>query len=702
MKKSIKKAQKKHTLVIVESPAKANTINKYLGKNYKVTSSMGHIIDLPKSRMGINIENNFEPEYITIRGKGKILNELKKLSNNSELVLLASDNDREGEAISYLIKDALIKKNPDIKIKRIVFNEITKPAILASVNNPRDLEIDKVNAQKTRRILDRIVGYSISPILWEKVKRGLSAGRVQSIALKAICEREEERESFVPVEYWTVDARFKKEKHEFLAELFKIDNKKVELHNHKEVDELVNSLKPDNFFVSDIQESGKTVKPQAPFITSRLQQTASNRLNFNSRKTMQIAQQLYEGINLGKETVGLITYMRTDSTRISNIAINEVREFIGKNYPDSLPETPVFYSKSNSAQDAHEAIRPTSVYRIPAEIKKYLSNDQYKLYSIIWERFVSSQMTNAEYLSRTISIMNDNCIFKISKSTMIKAGFNSVLAILKQTEGDASKKIPDLEKGEKVNFLDYVKEQHFTQAPPRYTDATIIKFLEDNGIGRPSTYAPTITILITRYYILRKSKQFIPTVLGKLVNKIITEQFPEIVNIDFTAKMEGDLDNIENGKINGVDLLRTFYGPFKEKINHVNENLQDHKKIFDEATGEVCEKCGKPMLKKLGRFGFFLACSGFPACRNSKAIPLADCPNPGCSGKIIPKRKSRSSKEFYGCTKFPECDFVSWFKPTEHKCPKCNKFLIEKTDKIHGEYKLCIDPECGYKQLIEN
>lgn len=687
-------------LVVVESPAKAQTINKYLGNQYKVTSSMGHLIDLPKSRLGVNIENNFIPEYITVRGKGKILTELKKLASNSSNVLLASDNDREGEAIAYLIKEELLKKIPNLKIQRIVFNEITKGAILEAVNNPRDIEVDLINAQRTRRVLDRLVGYNISPILWEKVKRGLSAGRVQSVALRIICEREAEIDKFIPVEYWTLEALFVKDKKEFMAELFKIGDKKPELKNKKDVDNLTNRLNKDNFYVESIQNSTKSIRPQPPFITSKFQQTAANRFGFTSKKSMQIAQQLYEGINIGSERVGLITYMRTDSTRIAAPALNEVREFIKQKYPKELPDSINFYSKSSNAQDAHEAIRPTSVYRTPYEMKDHLSAEQFKIYSIIWERFVSSQMTNAEYSIQTININNDNVIFRVTKSDITKPGFNVCLDKLKSAK-EKTIKLPQLKEKDKVDLKEYLPLQHFTQPPPRYTDASIIKILEEKGIGRPSTYAPIITTLLARFYVVRKARQLVPTVLGKLVNSIVVDKFSDIVDVDFTAKMEENLDQIASGSLDGVKLLSDFYNPFILKVKDVTENLQDHKKIFDEPTDQICEKCGSPMIKKLGRFGFFLACSGFPNCRNSKPIPLGDCPRQGCNGKIIPKRKKMRGREFYGCTNYPDCDFVTWDRPTEFKCPKCNKFLIEKTDKIHGTYKLCIDPECGYKQIEE-
>ncbi len=691
------------TLVIVESPAKAKTINKYLGKNYKVTASMGHIIDLPKSRLGVDVDNDFKPYFITVRGKGQILSTLKKMASQSTSILLASDNDREGEAIAYHIGQSLKDKYPKIPIKRIVFNEITKPAILESIKTPREIENNKVNAQMTRRILDRLVGYNISPILWAKVKGGLSAGRVQSVTLRVICEREDEVEKFIPEEYWTLEALFSNSKKDFIAELYKIDDKKPEFKNQKEIQSFIDNIKNDNYTVDSIQESTKNVKPLAPFITSKLQQTAANRFNFTSKKTMSIAQQLYEGIDIGKETVGLITYMRTDSTRISPQSIAEVREFIGKEYPDFLPDNPNFYGKSEGAQDAHEAIRPTSVFRTPELIKKYLTNDQLKIYSIIWERFVSSQMTNAIHKTQTVLIKNGDILFKVSKSSIINEGFNACLNLLKSKESEEkSTNFPSLKKDEKLILKKYLPEQHFTQPPPRFTDATIIKFLEENGIGRPSTYAPTISTLLDRYYVVRKQKQLVPTVLGKLVNSIIVKSFPDIVDVNFTAKMEENLDGVENSNINGVEILRDFYTPFIEKVNEASKNLENHKKSFDEETGELCEKCGKPLLKKLGKYGFFIACSGFPECKNSKPIPLADCPKDGCNGKIIAKKSGKRGKEFYGCSNYPTCDFVSWNKPTEFKCPKCNKFLIEKNDKAHGSYKVCIDENCGYKMVEEH
>ena len=682
------------TLVIVESPAKAQTINKYLGNKYKVTSSMGHLIDLPKSRMGVDVENNFEPEYITVRGKGKILNELKKLAGNSNTVLLASDNDREGEAIAYLIREALLKKKPDLNIKRIVFNEITKPAILQAVEEQRDIDIEKINAQKARRILDRLVGYNISPILWEKVKRGLSAGRVQSVALRIICERESEIEKFIPSEYWTLEALFSKDKKDFITELYKVDDKKPEFKNKKEIDALLDSLDKSNFSVSSIQNSKKSIKPIPPFTTSKLQQAAANKFGFTSRKTMQIAQQLYEGINIGREREGLITYMRTDSTRISNLALDEVRKFINEKYPAELPDSANFYSKSSGAQDAHEAIRPTSVFRIPNEIKEHLTLDQYKIYAIIWERFVSSQMINSEHETLTISISNNNAVFRVSKTEIVVPGFNVCLDKLKSTTKEKTKKLPKLQEGDKVDLKEYFPEQHFTQPPARYTDASIVKILEEKGIGRPSTYAPTISTLLVRYYIVRKSRQLMPTVLGKLVNTIIVEQFPEIVDVEFTAKMEENLDQVACGNLDTAKLLKDFYSPFIAKVKDVTENLADHKNSLDEPTDEVCEKCGRQMIKKLGKYGFFLACSGFPECRNSKPIPLADCPRQGCNGKVVPKRNKKRGREFYGCTNYPECDFISHSKPTSKKCPVCGYFMVEKYDKARGTYYSCSNHEC--------
>lgn len=701
-KKTNSGGEKKYTLVIVESPAKAKTINKYLGSGYKVTASMGHIIDLPKSRIGVDVSHNFEPEYITVRGKGKILNDLKKYASNAKSVLLASDNDREGEAIAYHISDALGKKYPHLPIKRIVFNEITKNAIVHSVKEPKNIDPYKVEAQKARRILDRLVGYKISPILWDKVKNGLSAGRVQSVALKAICEREAEIEKFVPQEYWTVEALLLKEKKELTAELAKIEGEKAEIKSNEEVEAIKKELEEEKFVVDSISKTTKTMNPLPPFITSKLQQTAANRFNFTSKKTMSIAQQLYEGIDIGKDTVGLITYMRTDSTRISDLALAEVREYIGTSFPDEyLPASAHFYSKKTGAQDAHEAIRPTSVYRTPESMKSYLTADQYKIYSIIWERFVASQMKGAEYLSESAAIKAGKYLFKVTASTMTFKGYQVCFHLLKSKDTGKSVKLPPLKEGEILPLKELQGEQHFTQAPARFTDASIIKFLEENGIGRPSTYAPIISTLLDRYYVVRKAKQIEPTQLGKLVNDIITKSFSDIVDIDFTAKLENQLDEIAAGKFNRQVMLNDFYAPFEVSLEEAIKNLEDHKKVFNEETDEICDKCGSKMVKKLGKYGFFLACSNFPACRNAKAIPLADCPMKECNGKIIPRKKSPKGKEFYGCTNYPACDFVTWNRPTEWKCPKCGKFLVEKSDKVHGNYKACVDEKCGYKQLEE-
>lgn len=701
--KKTEKKTKKTTLVIVESPAKAKTINKYLGSNYKVTASMGHIIDLPKSRIAVDVENNFEPEYITVRGKGKILDSLKKYAANSTAVLLASDNDREGEAIAFHIQEALLKKYPNLEIKRIIFNEITKDAIKDSIKEPRNIDINKIEAQKARRVLDRLVGYNISPILWEKVKGGLSAGRVQSITLKVICEREEEIDKFIPVEYWTLSAELLQKKKVFTAELFKINDKKPELRSKNDMNDLLEKIKDEKFIIESIQKSTKTVKPQPPFITSKLQQTAANRFNFTSRKTMRIAQQLYEGIDIGKDTIGLITYMRTDSTRISDQAINDVRQYISNKHSEHLPEKPNFYGKKSNSQDAHEAIRPTSTMRTPEDLKKYLTPDQFKIYSIIWEKFVSSQMTPAQFENETVLIKNGEAQFKATQSKLIDRGYNACLNLLKNKELSAKvKRLPDFTENEEVQLKELFPQQHFTQPPARYTDASIIKFLEENGIGRPSTYAPTISTLQDRYYVTRKAKQLIPTVLGKLVNSLIVKSFPEIVNIDFTANLERQLDSVANGETERVKILRDFYTPFIKEVEEASENLESHKKVFDQETDMICEKCGSPMVKKLGKYGFFIACSAFPECRNSKPVPLADCPKEGCDGQVVPRKKSPRGKEFYGCTNYPECDFLIWDKPTEFKCPQCGKFLVEKTDKMHGTYKQCVDTECGYKQLKEH
>ena len=684
----------KQTLVIVESPTKAHTIEKYLGPGYIVRASVGHLIDLPKSRMAIDVENGFQPEYITVRGKAKLLKELQKEAKKSESVLLASDNDREGEAIAWHLNNAL-KDKTKAKINRIVFNEITPKAITEAVKNPGEIVEAKVNAQKARRVLDRLVGYNLSPLLWSKVKNGLSAGRVQSVALRLICEREKEVEDFLPEEYWSLDADFMKGKSKFSAQLVKYSGEKPELKSEDEVKKIIEKIKSSECKVATKKTTEKTVRPKPPFTTSKLQQDAANKLGFTSRKTMQIAQQLYEGIQIGSNHVGLITYMRTDSVRISETALADVRDFLSKNYPSELPEQPIHYAVGKSAQDAHEGIRPTYVSYTPESIKENLTHDQFKLYSIIWERFVSSQMNNAKMETTSIEINADEATFRVSASKIVEKGFYKVIKLLASKEEKTSA-LPSLKEGETVNVDNFHPEQHFTQGPARYTDASIVKMLEEKGIGRPSTYATIISTLLDRYYVTRSNKQLVPTQLGRMINKILVENFPAVINEEFTAKIETELDQIEADELVWNEVIGKFYSPFKKNVDDVMEHQESIKGFLDEKTDEVCDKCGKPMLKKLGRFGFFLACSGFPECHNTKSIPLAKCPCKDCNGDIVERKTKGRGKSFFGCTNYPKCTFISHFKPIDQYCPKCGWFLVEKYDKKNGAYKSCINPDCDY------
>lgn len=684
----------KQILVIVESPTKAHTIEKYLGPGYVVRASVGHLIDLPKSRMAIDVENGFQPEYITVRGKAKLLKDLQKEAKKSEAVLLASDNDREGEAIAWHLNNAL-KDKTKAKINRIVFNEITPKAITEAVKNPGEIVEAKVNAQKARRVLDRLVGYNLSPLLWSKVKNGLSAGRVQSVALRLICEREKEVEEFLPEEYWSLDADFVKGKSKFTAQLVKYAGEKPELKSEDEVKKIIEKIKSSECKVASKKTTEKTVRPKPPFTTSKLQQDAANKLGFTSRKTMQIAQQLYEGIQIGSNHVGLITYMRTDSVRISETALSDVRDFLSKNYPSELPEQPIHYAVGKSAQDAHEGIRPTYVSYTPESIKENLTHDQFKLYSIIWERFVSSQMNNAKMETTSIEINADEAVFRVSASKIVDKGFYKVIKLLASKEEKAAA-LPALKEGETVDVDNFHPEQHFTQGPARYTDASIVKMLEEKGIGRPSTYATIISTLLDRYYVTRSNKQLVPTQLGKMINKILVENFPAVINEEFTAKIETELDQVESDELVWNEVIGTFYTPFKKNVDDVMEHQESIKGFLDEQTDEVCDKCGKPMLKKLGRFGFFLACSGFPECHNTKSIPLAKCPCKDCNGDIVERKTKGRGKSFFGCTNYPKCTFISHFKPIDQYCPKCGWFLVEKYDKKNGAYKSCINPDCDY------
>ena len=693
-KTASKKSKTPQSLVIVESPAKAHTIEKYLGPGYTVKASMGHLIDLPKSRMAIDVENDFQPEYITVRGRAKLLKELQKDAKKSDVVLLASDNDREGEAIAWHLNNAL-KDKTDAKISRIVFNEITPVAIKEAVQHPGEIVESKVNAQKARRVLDRLVGYNLSPLLWSKVKNGLSAGRVQSVALRLICEREEEVENFLPEEYWTLDADFAKGKTKFTAQLVKYKGEAPELKSEQMVNDIIKEIQSADCIVSNIRQTEKTVRPKAPFTTSKLQQASANRLGYTSRKTMQIAQQLYEGVNIGSNRVGLITYMRTDSVRISETALADVRKWIEKNHPENPPAEPIHYTVGKAAQDAHEGIRPTYTEYTPDSVKEYLTRDQLRLYTIIWERFVSSQMNNAKTMTTSAEITAGDAVFRVSASKITEKGFYSVIKLLSSKE-DKTGNLPSLKTGEKITSDKFYPEQHFTQGPARYTDASIVRTLEEKGIGRPSTYAPIISVLLDRYYVTRSNKQLVPTQLGRMICRILVESFPEVINEHFTAEVENNLDKVEQDELVWNTMIADFFTPFKKRVDEVMESVASVKGSLDEPTDKICEKCGKPMMKKLGRFGFFLACSGFPECHNTKSIPLAKCPMPGCDGEIVARKTKGRGKEFYGCTNYPSCNFISHFKPIDQYCPKCGWFLVEKFDKKNGSYKSCINPDCDY------
>ncbi|MER3122094.1 type I DNA topoisomerase [Bacillus altitudinis] len=683
-------------LVIVESPAKAKTIERYLGKKYKVKASMGHVRDLPKSQLGVDTEHDFEPRYITIRGKGPVLKELKTAAKKAKKVYLAADPDREGEAIAWHLAHSL-----DLDLSsdcRVVFNEITKDAIKDSFKHPRMIDMDLVDAQQARRILDRLVGYKISPILWKKVKKGLSAGRVQSVALRLIIDRENEINEFKPEEYWTIDGTFLKGKESFEASFFGVHGKKHPLKTKEDVKEILSKLKGSKFSVEKVTKKERKRNPAVPFTTSTLQQEAARKLNFRAKKTMMIAQQLYEGIDLGKEgTVGLITYMRTDSTRISNTAIEEVSAFIDQTYGKNFLNTTKRTAKKNeNAQDAHEAIRPTSTLRKPADVKHVLSRDQLRLYKLIWERFVASQMAPAVLDTMSVDLENNGLTFRANGSKVKFPGFMKVYVEGKDDQlEEKDKMLPDLKEGDTVLSKDIEPEQHFTQPPPRYTEARLVKTLEELGIGRPSTYAPTLDTIQKRGYVALDNKRFIPTELGEIVLNLIIEFFPEIINVEFTAKMEKELDSVEEGTIEWVRIIDSFYQDFAKRVEKAEAEMQEVE-IEPEYAGVDCEECGHPMVYKMGRYGKFMACSNFPDCRNTKPIVKdigVKCPT--CHEGNIVERKSKKRRIFYGCDRFPECEFVSWDKPIERKCPKCENMLVEKKLK-KGIQVQCVN--CDYKE----
>ena len=684
-------------LVIVESPAKAKTIEKYLGKNYVVEASMGHVRDLPKSKLGVDIEQNYTPKYITIRGKGELIDKLRKKAKKSDKVYLATDPDREGEAISWHLANIL--KIPEDKKCRIVFNEITKSAVKASLKEARQIKMNLVNAQQARRILDRLVGYEISPILWKNVKWGLSAGRVQSVALKLIYDKENEIKAFVPKEYWTIDCVMKKGRKKIPLKLMSKNKKKIEINTEEEADSILNDISSKDFVVKSITTGKKKRNPLPPFTTSTLQQEASKKINFITKRTMSVAQNLYEGVEVkGFGTVGLITYMRTDSVRISKEAQEKALEFIEKEYgKEYLPDSPRVYKGKKNIQDAHEAIRPTIMEITPEIAKANLTSEQYKLYSLIWKRFMASQMASAMLNTNSIDVLNGDYLFRASGSTIDFDGFMKLYEYGNDNEDSGI--LPVLEKDEVLKKESVDKTQHFTMPPARYTEASFVKLLEEKGIGRPSTYVPTISTLLSRDYVVREKKNLIPTELGFIVNNIMTEYFKMIVDVDFTADMERKLDNVEEGTEEWTKVVGDFFEPLKIAIEKAEKEVSKVV-IEDEVTDIPCDKCGRMMVIKRGRYGKFLACPGYPECKNAKPIvEELDVPCPECGKKIVVK-KSKKGKKFYGCSGYPECKFVSWNEPVNEKCPECNSYMVKKYSKKDGNYIQCSNSECKYKKIL--
>jgi len=751
------------SLIIVESPAKARTLKKYLGKDYDVRASVGHIRDLPVSKLGVDIKKDFSPQYVTIKGKGKIISDLKKAAAKSDEVFLAPDPDREGEAIAWHI--AHILNSADKPIHRALFHELTPKAVRAAIEKATSIDQNKFQAQQARRILDRLVGYQISPLLWEKVRRGLSAGRVQSVAVRMICDRESEIEKFKPEEYWTISVKLEGEKPPpFLAKLDKISGRKAKVKNGQQAAAIVSVLKEAEHTVSKVDKKERRRNPSPPFITSTMQQEANRKLRFPAKRTMGLAQKLYEGIELGERgPVGLITYMRTDSTRINKDALAEVREHIKQNYGEELlPAKPVFYKTSKSSQDAHEAIRPTDVSLTPEKVAPYLDKGLLSLYTLIWKRFVASQMCPAIYDQTTISIKADKYLLKAQGAILRFKGFMTLYVESSEDSSDSDTGprdddkqgavIPDVAAGQKVRVLQIDPKQNFTQPPPRYTEATLVKALEENGVGRPSTYASIISTILDKDYVVQQQRKFMPTDLGKLVNDLLVAHFPKIMDIEFTASMEENLDKVEEGKSNWVNLLQGFYGPFEKTLDAAKQNMKSVKKqgiptglpcklcdgklvikwgktgeflacenypectftqnfkkgedgtiipIEKEApveSDEKCEKCGRPMVYKQGRYGQFLACSGYPECKHIKAQTTGvKCPEKNCSGEIVQKISKRG-KVFFSCSRFPKCRFAVWDRPVPKECPRCGKpFLLEKTSK-KGTVLKCMDKDCGYSE----
>ena len=682
-------------LVIVESPTKVKTIKKFLGSNYVVMASNGHVRDLPKSQMGVDLEHDFEPKYITIRGKGEILAGLRKEVKKADKIYLATDPDREGEAISWHLMKAL--KLEGKKVYRISFNEITKSAVKASLKNARDIDMDLVDAQQARRVLDRIVGYKISPVLWAKVKRGLSAGRVQSVALRIIADREDEIAAFIPEEYWSLDANFKVkgEKKPLTAKFYGTKDEKITIHNEEELHKILADLEEAEYEVVDVKRGERSKKAPLPFTTSTLQQEASKALNFATSKTMRIAQQLYEGVDIkGSGTVGLITYLRTDSTRISEEADANARAYVGKSYGEEyVAETASEQKQKNDGkniQDAHEAIRPSDVTRVPAEIKESLTRDQFRLYQLIWKRFVASRMQPAKYETTSVKIGADDYRFTVSASKIIFEGFRLAYVESDEEKQSGNVMVNSIDKDSELTKESFDYKQHFTQPPAHYTEASLVKTLEELGIGRPSTYAPTISTIITRRYVAKENKNLYMTELGEVVNNIMKQSFASIVDVNFTAYMEGLLDMIAEGKVEWKSVISNFYPDLKEAVEKAEKELETVK-IEDEVTDVVCEECGRNMVIKYGPHGKFLACPGFPECRNTKPyLEKIGVACPKC-GKDIVLKKTKKGRKYYGCENNPDCDFMSWQKPSKVPCPQCGGYMVEKGNKL-----VCADEQCGY------
>ncbi len=677
-------------LVIVESPAKAQTIKRYLGKQYKVKASMGHLIDLPKSQMGIEIDGVFKPKYITIRGKGKILSELKKEAKKADRVYLAADPDREGEAICWHLGRALGLEEEEQC--RVEFNEITKEAVKSAFKEPRQIAFNLVNSQQARRVLDRLVGYNISPILWKKVRKGLSAGRVQSVAVRLICDREKEIKEFVSEEYWSLIAELKKNNETFEAKLHEIEGKKAQISSEDQMNEILNRLQGESYRVDKVDSKERKRNPNPPFITSTLQQEAYRRLGFSTRRTMRTAQQLYEGLKIsGEGHVGLITYLRTDSTRISQSALSAAKDYILQEYGENYyPGKPRSFTGNKSAQDAHEAIRPTRIDLPPQKIQQALSSDQYKLYRLIWSRFLASQMSPAVYDTISADIFAGDMKFRAKGSQLKFSGF----LVLGHEDRDKDEILPELSSGDEVELSQLNPNQHFTQPPPRYSEASLVKTLEKEGIGRPSTYAPIIDTIQSKGYVIQEEKRLYPTELGEIVVDQLKEFFSDILNVDFTAEVENGLDKIEEGSKDWQEFLHEFYKPFEKQVQKAEEEMKKIE-LEEEETDVECEKCGSYMVIKHGRYGKFLACPNFPDCKNTKSIVRelnVSCPK--CQGKVV-ERKSKKGRKFLGCNNYPDCDFVTWYKPVEEEeCPKCSSFLVQRGKK--NKYYQCSHPDCDY------